>query len=83
MGSSGGGSGLADDGSAMVWYLDEQGRLNVSRIVKGVSDGRMTEIVRGRGIEEGMRVIVGVNELEEESGSGNPLATGPFGRRRG
>jgi HlyD family secretion protein len=83
MASSGGGSGLADDGSAMLWYLDDQGRLNASRIVKGVSDGRMTEIVRGRGVEEGMQVIVAVNEPEEDNGSGNPLATGPFGRRRG
>lgn len=77
------GGGAADDGTALVWYLDDEGRLNATRIVKGVTDGRMTEVVRGRGVEEGMQVITAVNEPEEENGSGNPLATGPFGRRRG
>ena len=84
-GGSGGPSlgGTRDDSSAMVWYLDEEGRLTATRIVKGVTDGRMTEVAQGRGIEEGMQVIVGVNEIEEDNGPSNPLATGPFGRRRG
>jgi len=84
-GGMGGGMALGgdrDDNSAMLWYLDDQGRLSATRIVKGVSDGRVTEIVRGRGVEEGMRVITAVNEVED-NGPSNPLATGPFGRRRG
>jgi HlyD family secretion protein len=84
MGGSGGPSmgGTRDDNSAMLWYLDDEGRLTVTRIVKGVTDGRMTEVAQGRGIEEGMQVIVEVNEIEDD-GPSNPLATGPFGRRRG
>ena len=84
-GAAGGASlgGRGDDSSAMLWYLDDKGRLAVSRITKGVTDGRMTEIVRGRGIEEGMKVIVAVHESEADNGPSNPLATGPFGRRRG
>jgi HlyD family secretion protein len=75
--------GTRDDNSAMLWYLDEKGRLAAARITKGVTDGRMTEIARGRNIEEGMQVITAVNEIAEDDGPSNPLATGPFGRRRG
>lgn len=88
-GSPGGMGGMSfngsgsDETSGMLWYLDEKGRLSVARITKGVSDGRMTEIVRGRGIEEGMQVIKSVTEPEEDNGPSNPLATSPFGRRRG
>ncbi|MFH1866219.1 MAG: efflux RND transporter periplasmic adaptor subunit [Candidatus Eisenbacteria bacterium] len=76
-------SGGSNDTSAMLWYLDDKDRLAVSRITKGVTDGRMTEVVRGHEIEEGMQVITSVNEPEEDNGPSNPLATSPFGRRRG
>ena len=88
-GSPGGMGGMSfngsgsDETSGMLWYLDEKGRLSVARIRKGVSDGRVTEIVRGRGIEEGTQVIKSVTEPEEDNGPSNPLATSPFGRRRG
>ncbi len=81
MGGMGGGS--SDDTSAMLWYLDGEGRLSATRITKGVSDGRMTEIVGGRDVEEGLQVIISVTEPEEDNGPSNPLATSPFGRRRG
>jgi len=74
--------GGSDDTSGMVWHLDDKGRLAVTRITKGVTDGKMTEVVKGRGIEEGLQVIVSVTEAEEDNGSSNPLATSPFGRRR-
>jgi HlyD family secretion protein len=80
MGGMGGGS--SDDTSAMLWYLDDKGRLSATRVVKGVTDGRMTEIVRGWGVEEGLEAIVSVTEPEEDNGPSNPLATSPFGRRR-
>ena len=83
MGGMSFGGGSSDDASAMLWYLDDKGRLNATRIVKGVTDGRMTEIVRGRDVEEGLQVIVSVTEPEEDNGPSNPLATSPFGRRRG
>jgi len=67
----------------MLWYIDGEGRLSATRIVKGVTDGRLTEIVRGRDVEEGLQVITSVTEPEEDDGPSNPLATSPFGRRRG
>ena len=76
---TGGGS---DDTGGMVWHLDDKGRLAVTRITKGVTDGKMTEVVKGRGIDEGLQVIVSVTEPEEDNGSSNPLATSPFGKRR-
>ncbi|MEA3408718.1 MAG: efflux RND transporter periplasmic adaptor subunit [Candidatus Eisenbacteria bacterium] len=82
-GMGGMGGGASDDSSAMLWYLDDKGRLSATRIVKGVTDGRMTEVVRGRDVEEGLQVIIGVTEPEEDNGPSNPLATSPFGRRRG
>jgi HlyD family secretion protein len=83
MGGMSFGSAGSNDTSAMLWYLDDKDRLAVSRITKGVTDGRMTEVVRARDLEEGMQVITSVNEPEEDTGSSNPLATSPFGRRRG
>jgi HlyD family secretion protein len=83
MGGSSSGNTNQNESMAMLWYLDDKGRLNASRIQKGVTDGRMTEVLHGRGIEEGMQVIINVNEPEADNGSSNPLATGPFGRRRG
>jgi hypothetical protein len=66
----------------MLWYVDDKGRLSAARIVKGVTDGRMTEIVRGRDVDEGLQAIISVTEPEDD-GPSNPLATSPFGRKRG
>ncbi|MBN2566262.1 MAG: efflux RND transporter periplasmic adaptor subunit [Candidatus Eisenbacteria bacterium] len=80
-GASGSGNGFGEEGSAFLWYLDDHGRLNATRVTKGVTDGRNTEIVKGRDVKEGMQVITRVNEPEQQNGSSNPLVTGPFGRR--
>ncbi len=83
-GSPGGGAGMgggspAANGNAFgdaarLWYLDEEGKLGVARVRKGATDGRVTEIVNGRGITEGTNVITKVNE-EESSGRSNPLSS--------
>src|ERR1035437_3989456 len=43
-----------------LWYLDQNGKLNMSPVVLGITDGKNTEIVRGRNIKEGMNVISGI-----------------------
>lgn len=43
-----------------LWYIDQNGKLNMSPVVLGITDGKNTEIVRGRKISEGMQVISGV-----------------------
>jgi HlyD family secretion protein len=43
-----------------LWYIDQNGKLQMSPIVLGITDGKNTEIVRGRNIKEGMNVISGI-----------------------
>ena len=43
-----------------LWYVDQKGKLNMSPVVLGITDGKNTEIVRGRNIKEGMNVISGI-----------------------
>jgi len=75
--------GIDEENGAVLWYLDDEGRLAIAPIETGATDGSKTEIVKGRDVHEGMEVITAVTESSgEEGGSRNPLATGPFGRRR-
>jgi HlyD family secretion protein len=89
-GRNSGQSGLASGGqqssprssskeTAQLWYLDNNGKLNMTTIRIGATDGRMTEIVRGRNIKEGMRIISGIAIRTGQGTSGAPGL--PFGRR--
>jgi HlyD family secretion protein len=55
----------------MLWYLDENGELAVTRARTGITDGQRTEI-RGPEIKEGMQVIIGVTQTQSPAGT-NPL----------
>ncbi len=94
--SSGGGMGRAQFGNGAndngarrrnmnrLWYFDEKGILKMSPVMIGLTDGKNTEIVRGRNITEGMKVISGVSEdatSQSSSNVFNPQQSGPrFGR---
>lgn len=67
-GGFGGSNGAASAGR--VWYLDEQGRLSMSPVTKGATDGSKTEVLRSRGLEEGAQVITTV--LKGEPADGPP-----------
>ena len=43
-----------------VWYLDDNKKLQMSPVVLGITDGKFTEIVRGKTVKDGMKVITGV-----------------------
>lgn len=61
-----------------VWYLDENGKLKISPVFLGLTDGKNTEIVRGRNIEEGMKIISGIVEDEAAATTGsNPFNPTP------
>jgi HlyD family secretion protein len=76
-----GGGGSSGDGRSSLWYLDESGKPAVAEVRTGLTDGRITEIVEGSEIREGMKVLSGMSEgVQSQSGSTNPLST-PFGRR--
>ncbi len=62
-GSSSGESSLRGDGppelpdnAVMLWYLDNEGELEVVVVEKGISNGKITEI-SGDGITEGLQII--------------------------
>jgi len=54
-----------------VWYLDENGKLKMSPVFLGLTDGKNTEIIRGRNIKEGMKIISGIVEDEAAATSNN------------
>ncbi len=65
--------------AAMLWFLDEDGRVSIARVRTGITDGRSTE-VRSRQIEEGMEVIAGATQGTQMNNS-NPFQ-GQTQRRR-
>jgi HlyD family secretion protein len=87
MSSQGGGSflqGMAGMGSgtqrkkpSMVWYLDENGKLNVTFIRPGVTDSTYTEMLRGE-LKEGQEIIVGEGSTTQTTASAS--SSGPGSR---
>ena len=81
-GGAGGGRGGAGAGN-QLYYVDDQGILQVARVRAGVTDGQFTE-VSGRGIEAGLHVIAGVVVSSGEEAPTNPFQQqqqrGGFGR---
>jgi len=75
--------GIDEKNGALLWHLNEDGKLAVAPIETGVTDGARTEIVKGPRVTEAMKIISAVVEApEDQGGSNNPLAARPFGRRR-
>ena len=56
----------------MLWYLDENGDIQVARARTGITDGSMTEVI-GATLEAGMQIISGVSVTEAEGGFKNPF----------
>jgi len=42
-----------------IWYLNNIGRLHMIPVSLGITDGKNTEIVKGKGITESMKIITG------------------------
>jgi HlyD family secretion protein len=70
-GGRGGFGGGASD-AVMLWYLNENGDIQVARARTGITDGSMTEVI-GASLEAGMQVISGVSVTESEGGFKNPF----------
>jgi HlyD family secretion protein len=70
-----------------VWYFDDNGKLRVSMITLGLTDGKKTEIVSGKNLKEGMKVITSIENDDANTTSGanafNPNQGLPRGIRRG
>ena len=85
-GAMGGGSGSGRRRNASrVWYYDENNKLQASMVVAGLTDGKNTEIVRGRNLKEGMKIIAGIIESDSPatSASTNPFNPTQQGGSRG
>ncbi len=65
-----GGSGLAgvqkSKDMGQVWYLDQNGKLTMDFIRTGTTDGTNTEVLRSRGLQEGMKVITGTESTDSK-----------------
>jgi HlyD family secretion protein len=83
-GASGAGGGQRlRNGQAppLLWYLDETGKLTMTRVRAGLTDGQKTAVESPR-IKEGMQVIIGVNQPAGQQGQtafGQPTFIGPAG----
>ena len=72
-----------------LWYYDNNQKLRMSNVVLGITDGKNTEIVKGRGITDGMKIITGIidNSFPKTTPSSNSLVPtgggGGGGGRRG
>jgi HlyD family secretion protein len=73
------GDGSRPGNAAMLWYLDADGQLAVTRVRTGISDGQYTEI-QGEDIEPGMLVIAGISQSGQSSTS-NPFQSQQQGAR--
>lgn len=79
----GGFAGNRDD-VVTLWYLDEDGNLNMTRARTGISDGQNTEVT-GRGLTAGMEIIAGVtagSSTSSSSTSSSPFQQQQSGGRR-
>lgn len=72
--------------SAMLWFVDAQGKLAAVRVKTGLSDGQFTEVKSDK-VQEGMDVISGILSSSNETAQSSPLQQnrniGGAGRRGG
>lgn len=64
-----------------IWYFDSNKRLRMSPVLLGFSDGKNTQIVRGRDVKDGMQIISGI-EGENSSSTSENRNNFPHGFRR-
>jgi len=74
-GGAGNGSSARKRSSNRIYYVDDKGKLLVIPVTIGLTDGKNTEITKGRNIIEGMRIISGIAETSTavSSSGSNPL----------
>jgi HlyD family secretion protein len=85
--SNGDGSGFFNQqrrrNMSRLWYLDDKGKLQTSFVMLGLNDGKDTEILRGRNIKEGMKIISGVIENNDPASTGSSNIFNPTQERGG
>ncbi|HSD74749.1 MAG TPA: efflux RND transporter periplasmic adaptor subunit [Steroidobacteraceae bacterium] len=75
----GNGTGRRPANAAMLWYLDDGGKLAMARARTGITDGQRTQI-ESDALHEGMQIIVGVTQAAQNETSNPfqaPMQAGP------
>jgi HlyD family secretion protein len=73
------GTGRRPANAAMLWYLDDSGKLAMARVRTGITDGQRTQ-VESEALREGLQVIVGVTQTAQSESSSPfqaPMQAGP------
>jgi HlyD family secretion protein len=75
----GNGTGRRPANAAMLWYLDDGGKLAMARARTGITDGQRTQI-ESDALRAGMQIIVGVTQTAQNETSNpfqSPMQAGP------
>lgn len=73
------GQGSRPANAAMLWYVGDNGELEMARARTGISDGQRTQ-VESNELREGMQIIVGVTQSAQAESSNpfqSPMQAGP------
>jgi HlyD family secretion protein len=57
--------------SGKVWFINSQGKLDMSPFVPGSTDGKVTEIAHSRNLKQGMQVISGWSDEKQAAENGD------------
>jgi HlyD family secretion protein len=77
MWSPGQGSSAGQGNHKMIWYLGSDGGLKAAAVETGITDGRTTEIVSGRDVSEGMKIITSLGQASAASAAKGSQPGGP------
>lgn len=71
---------LAND-MGRLWFINKEGKLDMQVVKIGLTDGKSTELVSGRDVQEGMQVITSSNQSGQQKTqkSSSPLGGSPGG----
>ena len=75
MSSENGGKTVSTENMKKVYYLDDNGKLKMSPVITGLTDGKNTEIVNSRELKEGMKIIIGSETGTTTTKSSNSLTS--------
>lgn len=61
--------GSIPENAGQVWFINNNGELDVEPVLKGSSDGKYTEILKCRRLEQGMKVITAKSKTDTKKSS--------------
>lgn len=64
------------ENAGTLWYLDAKGSLTSARVRTGITDGQQTEVAAPQ-LSDGMQVIIGATQTEQNTGAGIFQPGGP------